>query len=243
MKELTKKELNEIAYLFNTHKIGVHEARVIVGAVDKDLLDLKKLEEACNLEPIKKEKKENPSPKPEEINLKPFNVDNILPDYFIHSGNYDCQGVYQKTKKMLGWMTSCQQDVIDYYDKIMIAENLLGKEFQDTFSILEIKKEKDIFELNEILNKERLGKTTFIDYSKFYKTCQKDQRYEDLKGKKIFTSEEICNLGVTNIQQKCFILPVKVNGSFTFQPLISNLGIPIFKFPVGSLILVKKSIL
>jgi hypothetical protein len=56
-----------------------------------------------------------------------------LPDFFIHSGNYDCQGGLPKNKKNVGLFVSCQQDVINYYDNIMVAENLLGNEFQDTF--------------------------------------------------------------------------------------------------------------
>ncbi len=237
MKKLKRKERKEIISFLEEKEMGINEVRVMDKSTDKE----PKTKDVEDYD--QKEQKENPLPKPEKNDIPPINIDDILPlpDYFIHSGNYDCQGVYQKTKKMLGLFVSCQQDVINYYDNIMVAENLLGKEFQDTFSILEIRKKKDIFGLNEILNKEGLGKTTFIDYLKFHKTCRKDERYKgELKGKRIFSSEEVCNLGAANIQKKCFLLVVKVNGYFTFQPLTSNLGIPIFTFPAGSLILVKK---
>jgi hypothetical protein len=230
--ELTRKETREILSLLELNGLGVHEVRAIVAAIDKGLT-IQQIEEWYNQKisektsVVKIEKKEN----------VPF-VDEILPDYFFYSLNYPCKGVFQTTKKMLGWASSCQQDVVVYYDNKIVSENLLGKEFSDIFSILEIRKEKNIIELNEILGKEGMEKTSFLDYLKFYKTYRKDPSF---KGVKIFTSEEIFNEGVSNIQRGAFLLPVKINGSIMFQPLTNNLGIPILKFPAGSLFLIKKN--
>lgn len=247
MKELTNKEIREIKSLLEVNGLGVHEVRVIVAAIDKGLT-IQQIEEWYNQKiaektsVVKVEKEEEVLF--ENSSIPSLNVpfaDEILPDYFFYSLNYPCKGVFQTTKKMLGWASSCQQDVVAYYDKIIIAENLLGKEFYDIFSILAIKKEKNIVELNKILKNEGLGKTSFIDYLKFFKTYRKDPSF---KGAKIFTSEEIFNEKVSfNIQRGAFLLPVVVNGLIMFQPLTNNLGIPILKFPAGSLFLIKKTVL
>lgn len=236
MKELTSKEMREIKSLLEVNGSGVHEIRVLIAALDKGLLSIKTIEESVNNQKVA-EKNSVVKVEKEEILDEAFNVDETLPDYFIHSKKYPCKGTLKKVKKMLGWAVSCQQDVINYYDNKMVVENLFGKEFNDIFSILEIKKEKNIIELNEILNIEGFKKTSFIDCLKFYSNYQKDKEF---KGRRLFSSEDILNNGISNIQKNSFLLPVKINGSIMFQPLTNNLGIPILKFPANSLILIKE---